>query len=187
MKKPRRTRTTNRPRKPVLPPAIGAVWKGQGGVYAGIVRGRDSGLVRTVIIYGNRPVDTVIVDGVEYVPLTEVEALRLEVPTLKDYHLIIGPEAPDRLSFDAAVKFCAAQSVDGHSDFTGMFRREQSVAFGNVPEHFRKTWYWSREQRESSADYVWGQDFGDGSQGYWRKDNTNRVRAVRRVAVGGRS
>ena len=48
-------------------------------------------------------------------------------------------------------------------------------------EAFAAVAYWSSS--ESSATYAWLQDFNDGSQNDGLKDNSRRVRAVRRVAV----
>jgi hypothetical protein len=136
-------------RKPVagalVAPAIGKVWRGQGGVYAGVMRGRPE-----------------LFEG-------------------RDYHLIIGPEV--RGEFDNANKRCSAQSVDGHTDFSGMYRREQSLAYANVTELFERTWYWSRKQHESNSDYAWCQSFGNGRQGYWHKGNDCWARAVRRIPL----
>lgn len=50
-------------------------------------------------------------------------------------------------------------------------------------EAFERTWYWSSTQDASDPDCAWFQDFGNGLQyGYW-KDNGYRARAVRRVPL----
>jgi len=48
-------------------------------------------------------------------------------------------------------------------------------------EDFATPNYWS--STEYSATYTWVQTFGDGFQSYYGKDNSRRVRAIRRVAV----
>jgi len=48
-------------------------------------------------------------------------------------------------------------------------------------EDFATPNYWS--STEYSAAYSWVQTFGDGFQSYYGKDNSRRVRAIRRVAV----
>ena len=48
-------------------------------------------------------------------------------------------------------------------------------------EDFSASNYWS--STEYSAAYAWVQTFGDGFQSYYGKDNSRRVRAIRRVAV----
>ena len=48
-------------------------------------------------------------------------------------------------------------------------------------EAFATPNYWS--STEYSAAYAWVQTFGDGFQSYYGKDNSRRVRAIRRVAV----
>lgn len=125
-------------------PAIGMEWAGQGGIYAGLVRGSQG------------------------------EA---------DYHLVVGEQAPDELSWEAAKHWASERSVDGHVDFELPRRKEQAVMFGNVPELFQKTWYWSGEQSASSSDSAWCQYFGYGTQGNLRKDTTLRARAVRRLVI----
>lgn len=127
----------------LTPPAIGAYWVGQGGHYAGIVRGRDGA---------------------------------------PDYYLVIGGEVA-RGSFSAVNKHCEAYTADGHTDFTGMYRSEQSVSFGNVPELFEKAWYWSREQHAGLPDSAWYQGFFNGNQRSWLKGYSFRGRAVRRIPI----
>lgn len=46
-------------------------------------------------------------------------------------------------------------------------RREQRLLFANLPEQFKRDWYWSGEQHADSPDYAWMQVFDDGSQNYY--------------------
>lgn len=48
---------------------------------------------------------------------------------------------------------------------------------------FDSTWCWSSTQHAESADYAWGQYFGNGYQGIWFKDFNYRARAVRRIKI----
>lgn len=123
---------------------IGDIWLGEGGIYAGVMRGRDGG---------------------------------------PDYHLIVGPEYDGALQWQPAMEWAAGLEVDGHKDFTLPYRNEQALLFANVPELFKREYYWSREQRAEVADYAWGHNFDHGDQGFWLKDDTNRARAVRRVLL----
>lgn len=62
-------------------------------------------------------------------------------------------------------------------------RQEQSLLFANAREQFQERYYWSCEQPAAGSGYAWYQDFGNGNQDYWHKDNTSRARAVRRLPI----
>jgi hypothetical protein len=122
-------------------PRIGTYWKGQGGVYAGTVRGEGIG----------------------------------------DYHLIVGPETPRAMDYDAAVFWCCDQEPDGHGDFWTPLRREQSIAFANVPGLFRPTHYWSIEGHETQDDAAWCHNFQSGGLDYFSKYTELYARTFRRI------
>ena len=124
-------------------PRIGQPWPGQGGIYAGVMRGRNGGA---------------------------------------DYHLIVGPEI-EETTWEKAKAKAAEISQDGYSDFSLPFRAEQALQLANVPELFKKEWYWSSEQHAEDADYAWYQDFGNGFQNDFHKDDEFRARAVRRLVI----
>lgn len=44
-------------------------------------------------------------------------------------------------------------------------------------------WYLTSTQYAGDPDYAWGQDFTNGHQGHWFKDDTCRARAVRSILV----
>lgn len=123
---------------------IGDIWKGEGGIYTGVMRGRAGG---------------------------------------PDYHLIVGPEYDGELQWRPAMEWATGLEVDSRKDFTLPYRNEQALLFANVPELFRREYYWSREQHAEDADYAWIQGFGSGSQNNWLKDGNYRARAVRRVLL----
>jgi hypothetical protein len=50
-------------------------------------------------------------------------------------------------------------------------------------EAFECAWYWTSTQHAAYPDCAWGQDFGYGDQGYYRKTFEGRARAVRRFAL----
>lgn len=50
-------------------------------------------------------------------------------------------------------------------------------------EAMEEAWYWSSTQYDPDPSYAWDQDFSYGSQDYDLKDDTYRVRAVRRIAL----
>ena len=98
-----------------------------------------------------------------------------------DYRLIVADTDHAPLSWQAAIDW--AKGLDctaGHRDFTLPKRKEQAVMFGNVPELFQKTWYWSCEQYAGNGEAAWFQNFTSGYQNYDRKDYESRARAVRR-------
>ena len=99
-----------------------------------------------------------------------------------DYHLIVGPELSPA-NWVGAKQQAAALEIDGHADFTLPTRREQALLFANVPELFKKDWYWSGEQHASFSGYAWVQVFGDGVQDGCLKGDEGRARAVRRLKI----
>ena len=125
-------------------PAIGQPWPGQGGIYAGVVRGRDGG---------------------------------------PDYHLIVAEEDRNDIKWKPAMEWAAGLRIDGHNDFTLPWRAEQAILFGNVPELFQTTWYWSREQPAELGAFAWYQSFDVGHQYDCRKTGEFRARAVRRLVI----
>jgi len=129
---------------PSAVPRIGAIWSGQGGVYAGLCRG-----------IGESP----------------------------DYHLFVHADERDAISWQSAINWAKTLQADGHQNFALPTRKEQAVLFGNVPELFRKEWYWSCEQHAESSSYAWLQCFYDGYQSFSPKVNGCRARAVRRLVI----
>jgi hypothetical protein len=57
------------------------------------------------------------------------------------------------------------------------------VLYGNVPELFKKSWYWSSTQPAAHAGYAWSQYFGLGNQLSRHKSSELRARAVRRLVI----
>jgi hypothetical protein len=94
-----------------------------------------------------------------------------------DIHLILLPGKVEGVSWDKAKKFAVGAGGDLPT------RREQSLLFANLKEEFEPRWYWSGEQRASDPSNAWGQNFDDGSQGYYHKSNEGRARAVRRLII----
>jgi hypothetical protein len=144
----------------ITPPAIGQKWPGQGGIYAGLVRGRDGAP------------DTHLIVGPELPRSGWVAAGKAAAGKAAAGKAAAGKAA--------AGKAAAEVSVDGHTDFTLPFRAEQAVMFGNVPELFEAAWYWSCERHDSFPACAWVQGFGSGTQNNDPKSNQGRARAVRR-------
>ena len=127
-----------------LPP-IGKAWPGEGGVFAGLLKGKDSDYA--VIV----PLD----------PASDVDP------------------APWKYAIAAAGKFKTAE----HQDYSAATRGELALCFYNLPQLFKKAWYWSSTPYAGLASYAWYQCFSLGSQYDTRKDYMLRARAVRRLPI----
>lgn len=100
-----------------------------------------------------------------------------------DYHLIVGDESAKKMPQKAALEWALRTGAPSFADFSLFNRREQALCFANVPELFKKEWYWSCEQYAPHPVYAWVQGFGYGSQDYTSKVNDCWARAVRRLVI----
>lgn len=152
-------------------PPLGAIWPGEGGVNAGLVRG-----------HGGTPDYYLIVptgDDAEFEDLAyglravEVEGANSPWDGLANTRALLasGKHHP-------AAMAAAGFARDGHNDYYLPARRELQVAEANVPEVFSKVLHWSSSQY--SAYYAYLMYFSDGHQGFNDKDYEARVRPVRR-------
>src|SRR3990167_4907962 len=94
-----------------------------------------------------------------------------------NHHLILLPGEAGSVTWAQAKKW--AKEAGGELPT----RREQSLLFANLKEHFQSAWYWSGEQHATNADWAWMRNFGYGSQDACRKVNPCRARAVRRIKI----
>jgi hypothetical protein len=157
---------------PSSTPKIGEPWEGQGGIYAGVMRGEGSkpdyhlivparsAAVAKGITWGGRGVDDAGAKS-DFDGLANTRALTAS-----------SQEHP-------AAKWAAALRIDGHDDFYLPARRELGLLCANVPELFEKVWHWSSTQY--SANDAWGQLFGDGHQNGYDKGTEFQAVAVRRL------
>ena len=162
---------------PITLPAFGALIPGQGGYFAGIVRGPT-------------------VDGIEQPPY----ALLASDASTGDFENVQWGEygksvdgATHRTDGKAnteamALAQCPAAlkvrelTIDGHSDWYLPALGEMNTAHANVPELFSTSgWYWTSTQDSRYGAFV--QDFEDGTSGWDIKDGERRVRAFRRVQL----
>lgn len=125
-------------------PRIGDYWDGQGGIYAGTVRGENGA---------------------------------------PDHHLILHKDEKDSIQWQPALDWAKTLVSEGHNDFSLPTRREQAILYGNLKDQFKPEWHWSCEQHASDPSCAWGTYFGYGYQGYVRKDDSYRARAVRRIVI----
>ena len=98
-----------------------------------------------------------------------------------DYHLILLPDEAADINWENAKEWAAKQ---------GGFlptRREQSLLFANLKEHFEPRRHWSCETHQEHTHIAWYQYFDAGLQNYARKDYEHFARAVRRVQIDGES
>mgnify|MGYP006921387232 CR=1 FL=1 len=100
-----------------------------------------------------------------------------------DHHLILAlARPPKRLKWQAALDWAATVGAEGHADFDLPTPAENAVLFGNVPELFERTWYWSN--KAEGASYAWDCYFGIGTQYYGDRGFEGSAVAVRRLPVG---
>ncbi|MBX7274584.1 DUF1566 domain-containing protein [Pseudomonas sp. ERGC3:05] len=149
----------------LTPPAIGEIWPGQGGIYAGI-RQYSEGLCHVIFAaddlgpypWSNTSFDLITsrVDGRE-----NTEALNACEHS--------NPAAEHACNYGA----------DGHQDFYLPSIGELSHAWLYTPESFAKEAYWSSSQRSAYGAYT--VDFEDGWLGNNAKHNERLARPVRRI------
>lgn len=153
-------------------PRIGEYWVGQGGVYAGDMRG-----------HGGAPDYALIVPTAAHAYLEAIAwggqgkdepGAQCEWDGLANTRALIASEHPH-----PAAQWASELEVDDHRDFYLGARREYRLAWVNAPELFSKKWHWTSTQY--SASYAWNQLFDDGYQFYSDKGREGAVRPVRRV------
>ena len=83
-----------------------------------------------------------------------------------DFHLIVGPEYDGKQGWNSMMAAAKEIIVDGKGDFTLPTRKEQALAFANVPELFQADYYWSGEKHVSDSACASCQLFGNGNQHY---------------------
>ena len=151
----------------LTPPAIGQIWPGQGGIYAGIMPARNGQEAYHLIVgeelgrfewgpYGDESPATSLIDG--------------QANTLA---LLEHGEYP-------AAKAAAAHTADGHSDFYLPAAAELYEAWLNLGD---QDWYWMWSSSQRSANTAFLLGFVAGSQGTSAKDDELRVRPVRRLPI----
>lgn len=157
------------------PVRIGEHWAEQGGVLAGLMRGENGKPDYFLIV----PTD----------PAAEVGSIEWGGKGQDEKHACSefdGKANTLALAVDSAIEHPAAQwahelAIGQFDDFYLPARRELSLMYANVPELFKKEWYWSSTQY--SEAYAWIQRFHNGYQDSHWKGSYHRARAVRRLLV----
>lgn len=84
-------------------------------------------------------------------------------------HVILLPDEAESVTWGQAKAW--AKKTGGELPT----RREQSLLYTNLKEHFQSAWYWSCEQHAASSGCAWMQYFGDG----YRTTSTSRSASAR--------
>jgi hypothetical protein len=92
-----------------------------------------------------------------------------------DHHLVLLPGEATEVSWAAARDWALGSGGELPT------RRELSLLYANLKEHFHREWYWSSEPQETRAQLVWGQNFNSGIQTMYGRPFRGRARAVKRL------
>lgn len=156
-------------------PNIGEYWKGQGGLYAGIMPDYEGNQPRVLIVAEDEAVD-VPWGGVG---ATEAGAHAKDDGAANTRDLVNC----GRLSHSHhAARFASGYEKDGHRDFYLPSRLELDVAYVTIRNAFDENdWYWS--STEQSATLAWGRNFGDVALDGLFKHMPARARPVRSMPI----
>ena len=153
----------------LTPPAIGEIWTGQGGIYAGIVPERNGAEAYHLIIGDD-------LGRFEWGPYGEDSPVASLIDGQANTRALVDSDA----SYPAAVAACE-HKADGHADFYLPAAAELYEAWLNLG-YKGWGWVWSSSQR--SAHYgAFYMHFGGGGQYYGGKYGELRVRPVRRLPI----
>lgn len=154
-------------------PRIGQPWPDQGGIYAGIMAGRDG-----------QPDYHLILAPAEAGSFKDVEwgAYGKSIDGAASYFDgVANTVAMAAADLDLAKRILALQ-IDGHADYHLPSQAETHLLAANLKDQFEQDdYYWTSTQY--SANLAWYQYFDYGDQGLNRKGNTGRARAVRRLIL----
>ena len=155
------------------PPAIGQFWRGQGGVYAGLMRGAEGKPDYHLIVATAHVGNLANLKWGGYG--SEVKGATSDTDGLANTQALLADSEGHPV-----LDVIRGLNVEGHTDFYLPARRELSLCFANVRELFETDdWFWSSTQ--DSANDAWYQRFNDGLQYWLSKYDRGRARAVRRV------
>lgn len=156
---------------PLTPPALGAMWESQGGIFAGVVRGTDGQPDHYLVVdsWADLPDAKLGTDG------KDVKGARSKSDGLANTHALA----------DAGSELCKsilALTLRGFNDWYLPAANEANILAANVPELFNKEgWYWTSTQHGAHGAFV--QDFEFGYPPQRLKGSTRRARAVRRIQL----
>lgn len=151
-------------------PQLGAPWKGQGGIFIGIVQG-DNGEPNAFLVLATAP--SSILKGI-YGPREIIKGTESE-------HDGRGNTRALAAAGSKIAKQALALKIDGHADFYIPARHEARLCYLNAGALGHDGWHWTSTQYRAYGDFAWAQTFGSGNQYYSLKDDELSVRVVRRV------
>ncbi|ALY46406.2 TPA: DUF1566 domain-containing protein [Pseudomonas aeruginosa] len=149
-------------------PAIGAEWPGQGGIYAGLMRGHDG-----------HPDYHLIVASAESGGELQWGGYGSKSSATSKWDGLANTKALVEEGGHPAAEFAASVTISGHKDFYLPAQAELMLAWANLPEVFAEGWHWSSTQY--SADSAFVTLFSDGHTHDYGKYHDFRVRPVRRL------
>ncbi|QVQ75464.1 DUF1566 domain-containing protein [Pseudomonas aeruginosa] len=151
-------------------PAIGAEWPGQGGIYAGLMRGRDG-----------QPDYHLIVASAESDGEFQWGGYGSKSSATSKWDGLANTKALVEEGGHPAAEFAASVTISGHNDFYLPAQAELMLAWANVTEVFVEGWHWSSTQY--SADGAFSTHFTGGYTSFYDKDRGLRVRPVRKILI----
>lgn len=153
-------------------PKIGEYWRGQGGIYAGVMRGQEGKPDRHLIVPVADALDIKSTWGCRDKEIKGADNDLYGMP-----NTIAMAEAGSEIA-----KQILAMEIEGHSDFYLFARHEARLCYLTVPELFKTDdWYWTSTQ--SSANYAFLQHFLNGLQHSFNKNDECWVRPVRSFVI----
>lgn len=167
--------TTTQRLTPEDAPKIGEYWRGQGGIYAGIMPDYVGAEPRFLIFAAEEGV------GLHWGGIGSTE------PGAHDAYNGAGNTRALTTCWRSshmhdAAHFAAEYEKDGHDDFYLPAKRELDVAYRTIRDSFDETdWYWS--STEESKTMAYGRNFGEVESPSLFKHTEGRVRPVRSIPV----
>jgi hypothetical protein len=154
-------------------PRIGQPWPDQGGIYAGIMAGRDGQPDYHLIL---APAEAGSFKDVEWGPYGK------SIDGAASYFDGVANTAAMAAGDIDLAKRIQALQIDGHADYHLPSQAEAHLLAANLKDQFEQDdWYWTSTRH--SAGLAWFQTFGYGDQNIGTKDDTARARAVRRLIL----
>ena len=155
-----------------IPPRIGAEWPGEGGIYAGVIRGEAGRPDYHLIVPTS---DAAKAEDMIFGSTADVPAATSEYDGRANTLALVNAGGA------VAAEWAHDLTIGPHSDFYLPARRELALLYANVPDLFEKAWHWSSTQHAALPFYAWFQNFDNGGQDISHKSAAGRARAVRRL------
>jgi hypothetical protein len=161
----------------IQPPRIGEFWEGQGGIYAGVMRG-ESGLLDYHLI-----VPTDVTASIKNIMWAENDNFQLgvlsEVDGLANTLVLCAST-----SHHPAAQWAQTLAIEGHHDFYLPARYELLLVHINLSKILRlHNCHWSSTLDAGNPGCAWAQDFNYGDQYTNHMSSKYQARAVRRVLI----